>query len=102
MKKHRDVSKARQGVRHRPAKTLSYPFFAICIDARGHEGSLFKGKIYRIIRPLPNDLPYDLRAIDEEQENDLYPADWFVPIDLPAKAKVALGSVHRPRRAEWN
>ena len=50
------------------------------------------GKAYRVIRPQPNDPKHLLRVIDEEGEDYLYPADWFVPIDLPPRAKKALAA----------
>jgi hypothetical protein len=68
----------------------SYPFFALCIENGEYEASLKIGQAYRIVRPESNDPTYLLRVIDEEGEDYLYPADWFVPIDLPPKAKKAL------------
>jgi hypothetical protein len=63
----------------------------MCIDDNGYEGSLQKGKVYPIIRPEPGDRTYDVRVIDEEGEDYLYPAKRFVPIEnLPAKAKRAV------------
>lgn len=67
-----------------------YPRFAICIDNHGYELSLLVGKVYRVVKPLANDEPYDLRVIDEEAEDYLYPAERFVPVDLPAKARNAV------------
>jgi hypothetical protein len=69
-----------------------YPYFAVCIDNHGYEGSLIIGKVYRIIRPLPDDLSYDLRVVDEENEDYLYGADRFVTIDVPNKVKHALAA----------
>ena len=48
------------------------------------------GKAYKVIKPEANDRAYFFRVIDEEGEDYLYPADWFVPVDLPPKAKRAL------------
>lgn len=69
-----------------------YPKFVVCIDNQGHEASLSVGKIYRVIRPEANDRPYELRVIDEEREDYLYPGDRFVPIEVPNKARHAIAS----------
>lgn len=74
------------------AKARRYPFYVICINNRGQEISLLLGKIYKVIRPLPGDLPYDLRVIDEEGEDYLYPQERFLEIELP---KAAEGAVRR-------
>lgn len=64
---------------------MRYPILAICVDNRGNECSLLKGKVYQIIEPQPGDRPYDVRVIDEEQEDYLYSAKRFVPIQLAPK-----------------
>jgi hypothetical protein len=74
------------------AASRRYPYFAVCIDNQGYEGSLDVGKIYRVIRPQQNDCPYDLRVVDEEQEDYLYDVKRFVPIDVPIKVKRALAA----------
>jgi len=61
----------------------SIPFFAICIDNSGYPASLELHKIYRV---LPDDdaaMDGDLHIIDESGEDYLYPASYFVVIDLP-------------------
>jgi hypothetical protein len=64
----------------------------LCIDARGYEGSLYRGKVYRVIKPERNDSPTDMRVVDEEGEDYLYSADQFVPLELPLKARRAMSS----------
>jgi hypothetical protein len=54
--------------------------------------SLCRSKIYSVIKPLPGDPPYDLRIVDEEGEDYLYPADRFVVVSLPPKARRLLGT----------
>jgi hypothetical protein len=39
-----------------------------------------------------NDRPSDLRVIDESGEDYLYPAKWFVSVQLPPKAKRVLAT----------
>ena len=36
----------------------------------------------------------DIRVLDESGEDYLYPRGWFVPIELPLKAKKALVTIH--------
>ena len=67
-----------------------YAYFALCVDPSGHEGSLSPGKIYRVIKPESVDRAYDLRVVDEEGEDYLHPAERFVAVDLPARARRAL------------
>jgi hypothetical protein len=67
-----------------------YPYFAICTDNRGYEGSLYVGKVYRVIKPDQNDGAGDVRVIDEEGEDYLYSANKFVPIEVPPKARKAI------------
>jgi hypothetical protein len=40
-----------------------------------------------VIKPLPADPPQRIRVIDEENEDYLYRADWFVPIQVPPSAR---------------
>ena len=72
------------------SRKRGYPLFAICVDNHGYELSLLVGKVYQVVKPQANDAPYDLRIIDEEAEDYLYPAERFVPLDLPAKARKAV------------
>jgi hypothetical protein len=73
-------------------RKLHYPYYVVCVRAAGYEGSLYLGKIYRVVRPLKNDLPSELRVIDAEGEDYLYSADRFVPIEVPIKVRRALAA----------
>ena len=42
------------------------------------------GKVYRALPPESKDPPYGLRVIDEDGEDYLYPAEWFMPLRLDA------------------
>jgi hypothetical protein len=64
-----------------------YPYLALCIQNESNAGSLERGKAYRVIKPLPADPPGRLRVLDEEQEDYLYPSDWFVPIRIASAAQ---------------
>jgi hypothetical protein len=72
------------------ATTSKRSAFVLCIDAGEYEGELVVGKVYPTVRAAKNDPATDLRIVDESGEDYLYPAKWFVPVELPAKAKKAL------------
>ena len=61
----------------------SHTFFVVRIDSSGFEASLEKHKIYAAFRDASMDADGDLRVSDESGESYLYPADKFVPIDVP-------------------
>ena len=64
--------------------------FAVCIDNSEYPASLELHKIYVVI-PDDNALESgDLRIIDESGEDYLYPADWFVLVELPKKVEKSL------------
>ena len=62
---------------------LSMPQFAICIDNSEYPASLEMHKIYRVLPDEDVEQDGDLRIIDESGEDYLYPADYFVLVDLP-------------------
>ena len=57
--------------------------FAVCITNEDYEASLELHKIYRVIPDEGAEIDGDLRVVDESGEDYLYPADWFVFIELP-------------------
>jgi hypothetical protein len=64
--------------------------FALCIRNRGYEADLIVGKVYRVVESERNDRAADLRVVDESGEDYLYPRAWFVPVELPPRARKAL------------
>jgi hypothetical protein len=64
--------------------------FVICLDNRGNPASLDVGKVYRVVRPEPNDGPNWVRIIDESGEDYLYPRRNFAPVELPPRARRVL------------
>lgn len=72
---------------HRKSKGAPY---VVCIENGEYDLDLIVGKIYRAAKPEPKDHASELRIIDESGEDYLYPADWFVPVELPRKAQRAL------------
>ncbi len=69
--------------------------FAICINTDDPE-LLEPRKIYQVTA-LGDDL---LKVIDEAGEAAVYPADYFVLIDLPRAAERALFHVNRQEKAD--
>ena len=67
--------------------------FAVCIHDAADQGDLIVGKVYRVMRPQRNDRAADVRIVDESGEDYLYPRAWFVPVDLPSKARKAIASL---------
>ena len=64
--------------------------FAICINNSEYPASLEVHKVYRVISDDDAESDGDLRIIDESGEDYLYPADYFLLVDLPSDAVAAL------------
>ena len=81
--------------------TKSNPRFAICIDNREYPASLELHKIYRVLPDKAAQADGDLRVIDESGEDYLFPADYFILIDLPQTIVRALNKsfAQTPARA---
>lgn len=67
-----------------------YPYYVICLDESGYEGSLIRPKIYRVVKPKVGDRASDLRVIDEEGEDYLYPAKRFDEVQITPRVLTAL------------
>ncbi len=68
----------------------SAPDFAVCINNSEYPASL---ELYKIYRNLPDEgaaQDGDIRVIDESGEDYLYPAGWFVPVELPREIEASL------------
>ena len=66
------------------------PKFAVCINNTDYPASLELHKIYRV---LPDDdaaIDGDIRVIDESGEDYLYPAEYFVFVELPQVVEKSL------------
>ena len=57
--------------------------FAVCIGNEDYEASLELHKIYRVLPDYDAAADGGISVIDESGEDYLYPADWFVFIELP-------------------
>ncbi|MFN2516624.1 MAG: hypothetical protein ABR556_10480 [Pyrinomonadaceae bacterium] len=64
--------------------------FAVCINNEGYPASLELHKIYRIIPDRDAAAEDDIRVIDESGEDYLYPANWFVFVELPRAVEKSL------------
>ena len=64
--------------------------FAICVDNTDYPASLELRKIYRMVPDAEAEKDGDVRVVDESGEDYLYPADYFVVVDLPPAALRAL------------
>lgn len=64
--------------------------FAVCIKNREYPASLELHKIYRVLPDEEAAREGDVRVIDESGEDYLYPAEWFVAIDVPVEVEASL------------
>lgn len=68
--------------------------YVICLKNEGYEESLEVRKIYETLPDSVAEARGYVRVIDED-EDYLYPASWFVPIDLPREIESALAEAAR-------
>ena len=61
----------------------SAPQFAVCVNNTGYPASLELHKIYRVLPDEDAAENGDMRIIDESGEDYLYPASYFMVIELP-------------------
>ncbi|MBI2970628.1 MAG: hypothetical protein HYY36_07785 [Gammaproteobacteria bacterium] len=73
------------------AKAQQKLTFVLCIEDRDCD-DLEKGKVYAVLPDASAKRDGYLRVVDESEEDYLYPESYFVPLDLPSKAKAALGA----------
>jgi len=64
--------------------------FVICIQNRNYAASLELRKLYEVVADEKASRRSLLRVIDESGEDYLYPADYFLEIDLPQSAQRAV------------
>lgn len=70
-------------------KTLSRRF-AVCVRNRGYEASLERNKIYVVLPEPEAEKDGDIRVVDESGEDYLYPADWFVAVEISKVVQASL------------
>lgn len=64
--------------------------FAVCVNNAGYPASLELHKIYRVLPDEDAEAEGDLRVIDESGEDYLYPAEYFVLVELPQAVERSL------------
>ncbi|MGB9178404.1 MAG: hypothetical protein WCB68_04080 [Pyrinomonadaceae bacterium] len=64
--------------------------FAVCVNNEDYPASLELHKIYRVLPDNDANVDGDLRVIDESGEDYLYPAEYFVLIELPQAVEKSL------------
>ena len=64
--------------------------FVVCINNSGYPASLEVRKIYQVIPDARAAAHQLVRVIDESGEDYLYPADYFMPLELPQPVQQAL------------
>ncbi|MBI5565597.1 MAG: hypothetical protein HY870_11910 [Chloroflexi bacterium] len=73
----------------------STPRFVICVNNAEYPASLELHKVYRVVPDADAVADGDLRIIDESGEDYLYPAAYFVVIDLPRPIVRAMNKSYR-------
>lgn len=73
---------------------MSSKHFAVCVRNDGYEESLELRKIYEVLDDPEAASDGLLRVVDED-EDYLYPANWFLPIDLPQNIEQAVVELAR-------
>ena len=66
------------------------PRFVICVDNAEYPASLELHKVYRVMPDADALADGDLRIIDESGEDYLYPAEWFVALEVPKAVQESL------------
>jgi len=64
--------------------------YAVCITNTGNEASLERNKLYVLLRDRQAEADGLVRVIDEDGEDYLYPADWFVAVEVPKAVQASL------------
>lgn len=64
--------------------------FAVCVNNSEYPASLELHKIYRVLPDEDAATDDDLRVVDESGEDYLYPADYFVMVELPQEVRKSL------------
>lgn len=64
--------------------------FAVCINNADYPASLEVHKIYRVLPDEDAAVEGDMRVVDESGEDYLYPAEYFVLVELPRSVEKSL------------
>jgi hypothetical protein len=61
--------------------------FVMCIYNKDYEDDLTLHKVYKVVSTEKEELGGWLRIIDDTGEDYLYPAEHFVPVQIPEEAE---------------
>jgi len=64
--------------------------YAVCITNKGNEASLERNKLYVLLPDQQAEADGLVRVIDEDGEDYLYPAAWFVAVEVPKAVQASL------------
>ena len=64
--------------------------YAVCITNKGNEASLERNKLYVLLPDRQAEADGLVRVIDEDCEDYLYPAGWFVAVEVPKAVQASL------------
>jgi len=64
--------------------------YAVCIRNEGNEASLERNKLYVVLPDRKAQADGLVRVIDEDGEDYLYPAGWFVALEVPRVVALSL------------
>jgi hypothetical protein len=67
------------------------PRYVICVRSGG-TNDLEVRKLYRVVPDASATARRHVRVVDESGEDYLYPAEWFVAVDLPESAERELAA----------
>ena len=94
---HRQLRRRYGGLRRRKLKGIASKTrkrFAICIENRACD-DLEVGKVYRPLSDRLAAAKSYLRVVDDSGEDYLYPASYFVFVELPSRAERARAAARR-------
>lgn len=64
--------------------------FAVCVSNDDYPASLELHKIYRVLPDADAAIDGDIRVVDESGEDYLYPAEYFIFVELPKSLEKSL------------
>ncbi len=71
-------------------KSTSNRRVAVCVKNAGYEASLERNKLYVVLPDADAERQGDVRVVDESGEDYLYPAEWFVALEVPKAVEESL------------
>lgn len=75
--------------------------FVICINNKGYEVSLERGKVYKVLDDEKTSKHNLTRVVDESGEDYLFPNEYFVSTKLPKAEEEALVTKEILKTKDW-